>query len=121
MKIGRNDPCHCGSGKKYKNCHQKAAAEGKGDWSKSALYVIAALLVLGAGGFVYGIVAGPDDGRIWSAEHGHWHNADGTELGTSQANFVPQPPGPAPEGQVWSSDHGHWHDAATGLAVGGAE
>ncbi|MDR0511072.1 MAG: SEC-C domain-containing protein [Rikenellaceae bacterium] len=18
---GRNDPCHCGSGKKYKNCH----------------------------------------------------------------------------------------------------
>lgn len=21
MKIGRNDPCHCGSGKKYKKCH----------------------------------------------------------------------------------------------------
>lgn len=21
QKIGRNDPCHCGSGKKYKNCH----------------------------------------------------------------------------------------------------
>ena len=20
-KIGRNDPCHCGSGKKYKDCH----------------------------------------------------------------------------------------------------
>src|SRR6266540_3249724 len=20
-KIGRNDPCHCGSGKKYKRCH----------------------------------------------------------------------------------------------------
>jgi hypothetical protein len=20
-KIGRNDPCHCGSGKKYKSCH----------------------------------------------------------------------------------------------------
>lgn len=20
MKIGRNDPCHCGSGKKYKHC-----------------------------------------------------------------------------------------------------
>ena len=20
-KIGRNDPCHCGSGKKYKKCH----------------------------------------------------------------------------------------------------
>jgi preprotein translocase subunit SecA len=22
-KIGRNDPCHCGSGKKYKQCHGK--------------------------------------------------------------------------------------------------
>ena len=21
VKIGRNDPCHCGSGKKYKHCH----------------------------------------------------------------------------------------------------
>jgi preprotein translocase subunit SecA len=20
-KVGRNDPCPCGSGKKYKNCH----------------------------------------------------------------------------------------------------
>jgi hypothetical protein len=20
-ELGRNDPCHCGSGKKYKNCH----------------------------------------------------------------------------------------------------
>ena len=24
-KIGRNDPCTCGSGKKYKNCHGKSA------------------------------------------------------------------------------------------------
>jgi preprotein translocase subunit SecA len=23
-KVGRNDPCHCGSGKKYKNCHMKS-------------------------------------------------------------------------------------------------
>ncbi|MEW5907738.1 MAG: SEC-C metal-binding domain-containing protein [Patescibacteria group bacterium] len=22
-KIGRNDPCPCGSGKKYKKCHEK--------------------------------------------------------------------------------------------------
>ena len=25
-KIGRNDPCPCGSGKKYKSCHGKDAA-----------------------------------------------------------------------------------------------
>ena len=24
-KIGRNDPCPCGSGKKYKKCHGKPA------------------------------------------------------------------------------------------------
>jgi preprotein translocase subunit SecA len=23
--VGRNDPCPCGSGKKYKNCHGRAA------------------------------------------------------------------------------------------------
>ena len=26
-KVGRNDPCPCGSGKKYKNCHGRDAAE----------------------------------------------------------------------------------------------
>lgn len=26
MKLGRNDPCHCGSGKKYKKCHEAADA-----------------------------------------------------------------------------------------------
>jgi preprotein translocase subunit SecA len=25
-KVGRNDPCPCGSGKKYKNCHMRATA-----------------------------------------------------------------------------------------------
>jgi len=26
-KIGRNDPCPCGSGKKYKNCHLGQSVE----------------------------------------------------------------------------------------------
>jgi preprotein translocase subunit SecA len=25
-KVGRNDPCPCGSGRKYKQCHGRAAA-----------------------------------------------------------------------------------------------
>ena len=29
-KVGRNDPCWCGSGKKYKHCHGKAGAESAG-------------------------------------------------------------------------------------------
>jgi len=27
-KVGRNDPCPCGSGKKYKNCHMRLGAPG---------------------------------------------------------------------------------------------
>lgn len=27
-KLGRNDPCRCGSGKKYKNCHQAIDEQG---------------------------------------------------------------------------------------------
>ena len=27
-KVGRNDPCPCGSGKKYKKCHGAAAGVG---------------------------------------------------------------------------------------------
>jgi preprotein translocase subunit SecA len=29
-KVGRNDPCHCGSGKKYKNCHMREDQAGGG-------------------------------------------------------------------------------------------
>lgn len=28
IKVGRNDPCPCGSGKKYKNCHGRGGVEG---------------------------------------------------------------------------------------------
>ena len=27
--LGRNEPCHCGSGKKYKRCHLAADAEAQ--------------------------------------------------------------------------------------------
>jgi preprotein translocase subunit SecA len=30
-KVGRNDPCPCGSGKKYKNCHGQQQAAGGAD------------------------------------------------------------------------------------------
>jgi len=33
MKIGRNDPCPCGSGKKYKKCCGATVAAG---WSRGA-------------------------------------------------------------------------------------
>jgi hypothetical protein len=27
LKVGRNDPCPCGSGRKYKECHEKAGTK----------------------------------------------------------------------------------------------
>jgi hypothetical protein len=29
LKIGRNDPCHCGSGKKYKKCCMNKGSRAK--------------------------------------------------------------------------------------------
>ena len=37
MKLGRNDPCHCGSGKKYKQCHlEKDEAKERAARAKAA-------------------------------------------------------------------------------------
>jgi len=47
-KIGRNDPCHCGSGKKYKNCHLKTEqAQAKEDraWESAARFLRRDLIV----------------------------------------------------------------------------
>ncbi len=54
--------------------------------------------------------AGPvPPGKIWSAEHGHWHDAPFT-TGATQVPLTQSPasgtPGP---GMVWSEEHGHWH------------
>jgi hypothetical protein len=41
-KIGRNDPCYCGSGKKYKQCHMKAdkaAEKERRAWSQAATWL----------------------------------------------------------------------------------
>ncbi len=40
--IGRNDPCHCGSGKKYKKCHlpvDKAAEREQRAWKEAAKFL----------------------------------------------------------------------------------
>jgi hypothetical protein len=38
MDLGRNDACHCGSGKKYKKCHlEKDEAANRKEREKAAL------------------------------------------------------------------------------------
>lgn len=41
-KIGRNDPCYCGSGKKYKNCHMQSDNEAEREaraWSEAGRFL----------------------------------------------------------------------------------
>ncbi|EMR01031.1 SEC-C metal-binding domain-containing protein [Cesiribacter andamanensis] len=82
-QIGRNDPCPCGSGKKYKNCHQQLE-EKKGTATSSK--IIMGLVIVGI--VLIFIVS--------------FMNIQTTEN---------QAPGEAPPGKVWSPEHGHWHDA----------
>jgi len=73
--IDRNARCHCGSGKKYKNCHgaEKAASGRKIPMG----YVLAALAILAVVAVYVVRQSGPTapPGKVWSAEHGHWHDA----------------------------------------------
>lgn len=41
-KIGRNEPCYCGSGEKYKNCHMKLDQEAERErrnWAEAARFL----------------------------------------------------------------------------------
>lgn len=144
MAIGRNDPCPCGSGRKYKHCCANKSSRGA---SRGLLALIALIAVIAAVGAIASFVGrnktrattpagavntqagrpqpGPaPPGKVWSPEHGHWHDANpaqgGQQPGATNVQIpppaqnakapVPQP-GPAPPGKVWSPEHGHWHDA----------
>lgn len=75
-KAGRNAPCPCGSGRKYKNCHAlQDTGRRSGKWIAIAL---GGVLLAGALVFLNALVnrdpnqtAAP--GRVWSEEHGHYH------------------------------------------------
>jgi hypothetical protein len=77
VKAGRNDPCPCGSGKKYKKCCG-AAEQNHKSWGGRAMIV--AVVVILAGAIAVAITSFGEDpspvatpGRTWSPEHGHYH------------------------------------------------
>ena len=77
MKVGRNAPCPCESGKKYKQCCEGKQETKSNRWFTVAMALVVILLVVGIVRFILsGTQAGTDDpgaGRVWSEEHGHWH------------------------------------------------
>jgi len=80
-KIGRNDRCHCGSGRKYKNCCQgKAGRMGPVGWTGAlailavAVFVAVSLLSQSQGDSDPGPDTSCPPGQVWSAAHGHCHS-----------------------------------------------
>ena len=109
----RNAKCSCGSGKKYKLCHGKREPKERAR-RNSFTIVVAAIGIVAAA--LFGVVStfsnrAPTDGsgRVWSAEHGHWHDASGGELGGAASGAAAPPGAPPKPGQVWSPEHNHWH------------
>ncbi|SMG30558.1 SEC-C motif-containing protein [Marivirga sericea] len=93
-ELGRNEPCHCGSGKKYKNCHMGAASSGGINNNKNLLYIAIMVVIVAIAGFsIY-----------YNSQQSPVQNVN------SQSTPIAPPPGEAPPGKVWSSAHGHWHD-----------
>jgi len=110
-KIGRNDPCACGSGKKFKHCCARKAdqrAKVQDSIFKGLFMILGPLVLMLAIAVAVGSLRGggaDDNGleRVWSSEHSHWHAVlpDGSETEI-------QP------GMVWDPDHGHFHRAGGG-------
>ncbi len=77
MSIGRNEPCPCGSGRKYKKCCL----------DKKATSPVYYALLLAFGGVILLVCLvlvvqsirnfEPSGGakQIWSEDHQHWHQA----------------------------------------------
>ena len=82
-KLGRNEPCHCGSGKKYKNCHEQKSVKKESRKKVVLLGSIIGLLIIAAI-----IIA----------------------FSSSKPSKNEAPSGPAPQGKIWNEEHGHWHD-----------
>ena len=141
MKTGRNDPCKCGSGKKYKHCHESKEKKQNNQYiiiGIIAIIVIAFISIDSSKSNVSKNVpvsspllnqqgrgnstkpSGPAPvGKVWSQEHGHYHddpgntNLNSPRLNTSPSQLAgkPKPEGNPPPGKVWNEEHGHWHDA----------
>lgn len=72
-EVGRNDPCYCGSGKKYKQC----CASKTTRLSRGELFALVLVSIVLVGGLVLAIAGRQDHvGQatgVWSEEHGHYH------------------------------------------------
>ena len=107
MTVERNDPCPCGSGKKYKNCHQKQTG-GNSRW------IVLSVGILVVGLVVVTIVLNRSDAHEQTTARlvpsvpgqatGHDH-ASGEDHPVLPAHHVMSDPAT----WTWNDEHFHWH------------
>ena len=102
MKVGRNEPCHCGSGKKIKQCH------GVKNPGKTNQLLLIGFLSLAFIFFMFFSSSTSIDHSMSANKSPQPFNFQGNKL-------TKQPEGKAPPGKVWSAEHGHWHDSPTSI------
>jgi hypothetical protein len=79
-KPGRNEPCPCGSGKKYKNCHESKTANSRTSYILMVVVGAAVVAAIAAGVASFTGERSRSATRVWSNEHGHYHDANGVQV-----------------------------------------
>ena len=137
MKIGRNDPCHCGSEKKFKHCHQKKNLKNNNQNILIGAFVIAIIvffIINSSTNSQSNIIPSntltntnnlisktkpstpAPPGKVWSEAHGHWHDAPKNQnlspglINVPNSKINTEKNNLTPEGKVWDDNHGHYHN-----------
>lgn len=79
-KPGRNERCYCGSGKKYKNCHESKTSTSRTSQVLMVVVGAAVLAAIAAGVASFAGERTRSAVRVWSPEHGHYHDANGVQV-----------------------------------------
>ncbi len=74
-RVGRNDPCSCGSGKKFKKCCEAKVGRSRG---ATMMAVLVGLILVGGlaavvANFTTDVTHTAKSSGVWSPEHGHYH------------------------------------------------
>ena len=141
MKHKRNEPCACGSGKKYKQCHAKLNNRQNNQFLVIGLIAVVAIIIFfidtnqsysNRDQILQGSLnnqfttarksqpeSDPPPGKVWSVEHGHWHDAPSSnnldqisriKPTTNNSQNKKYDKNNPPPGKVWNEQHGHFHD-----------
>ncbi len=125
-KTMRNEPCPCGSGKKYKACHGTTDQTRSGRGPARILAIVVVIVVIGGAAIAVNhfrtadlsepkLVYDAENNRYWDPVHSHWHDgrppAHGGAAAPAPAGLKPEPyEYNAETNHYWDPEHAHWHE-----------